>query len=446
MTSLWWYKLLFVTELIIAETAITFHFERRKLWGLRLPAALAVIYLFVIFFPLPEGVAYSGWYLSLMFMLIFAVTLCGVLFVFRITVANGVFCAITAYTIQHLSFEIYTIFSTAFSFGSRDDMYGNAMVDLSSFNSGLAVVILVYVDIFILIGGITYYLMRKYLRDNTKIKVNGTMLLYSALILLVDVVLNAFVVYIPEKHNAYEIIIGIFNVLCCLLVLYIQMSVVKRRDIEKEMEDMKATISQMHKQYVLRKESIDVINRKCHDLRYQMSRFAATGRVDMEEFRKIEEAINIYDSTVKTGNEVLDVILTEKTLLCRENGVQLTCMADCSRFNFIHEGELYALFGNLIDNAVEAALSIDEVEKRYIGLNIHAVGDIISIVIENYYNGEIELSGGLPKTSKGDENYHGYGLKSVDMIVKQYAGNLTITANDGIFRVTILIPIPKSTA
>ncbi len=442
MSYLWWYKLMFVTELLVAEGFVTFRFERRKLWPLRLLLAVAAVYLLAVLFPLPQSFAYSGWYLSAMFLILFAATFLALIFVFRISVMSGLFCAITAYTVQHLSYEIYSILSILFPLLSRQDMYGSGIVDFGSFNPSVIVALLIYFDIFVLIAGISYFILRKYMREDTKIRVNGMMLLYSAVILLIDVILNAFVVYIHEYVKSYELIICIYNALCCLLVFYIQMNVVRQRDIEKEMESMAATISQMHKQYVLRKESIDLINRKCHDLRYQMARFAAGSAVDREELRKIEDAIAIYDNTVKTGNEVLDVILTEKSLLCREKGVELSCMADCSRFTFMHEGELYALFGNLVDNAIEAAEGLEDLDKRCIGINIHTVGDFVSIVIENYFSGAIEFADSLPKTTKGDASYHGYGLRSVEAIVKQYAGNLTVLAEDGIFRVTILIPIP----
>ncbi len=443
MSALWWYKLVFVTELFISEGFMTFRFERRRLWWLRLLFSVVAAYLVAVFFPLPAKFAYSGWYLSVMCLVLFAVSLGVILFVFRVSFASGLFCAITAYTIQHLSYELYSIFSLLFPLMSRQDMYGNGVVDLSTFNTGVLVALLIYFDLFVLICGGSYFILRKYMRQDTRLRINGMLLLYSAGILLIDVVLNAFVVYIPDTVKSYELIICVFNVLCCLLVFYIQVNVVRRRDIEKEMEGMAATISQMHQQYMLRKESIDLINRKCHDLRYQMARFAAGDAVDREEFHKIEEAIAIYDNTVKTGNDVLDVILTEKSLLCREKGIELTCMADCSRFTFMHEGELYAIFGNLVDNAIEAAEGVEDLEKRCIGINIYTVGEIVSIVIENYFSGELKFSGALPMTTKGDENYHGFGLRSVEMIVKNYAGDLTVQAEGGIFRVTVLLPIPN---
>lgn len=441
MTSLWWYKLIFLTEILIAEGLMTFRFERRKLWWLRLICGLAVIYVLTVFYPLPFKVAYSGWYLTLMCLVIFGMSVGLLMFVFRMPLLNALFYGITAYTVQHLSYEVYSIFDILLPTAPDADLYGNNLVDFSDFSSGAIVMLLIYINVYILICGISYFALRKYLRKDMTIKINSMMLFYSALILLVDIILNAFVVYIEEPVVVYQVIIGVYNLLCCILVLYIQVNVVRQKDTEKKMANMSAVISQLHKQYVLKKESIDLINSKCHDLKYQMARFAE-GKADLEDFRKVEQAIDIYDKSLKTGNEVLDVVLTDKGLLCREKKITFVCMADCSRFSFMHEGELYALFGNLLDNAIEATSEIEDPERRCIGLNIHPIGDIMSVSIENYFNGQVEFTDGLPKTSKGDSNYHGFGLLSVSMIVKQYGGELSVTAEGGIFRVAIFLPIP----
>ena len=52
-----------------------------------------------------------------------------------------------------------------------------------------------------------------------------------------------------------------------------------------------------------------------------------------------------------------------------------------------------------------------------------------------------ELVDGLPATSKDDERYHGFGLKSIRMIVDRLGGNMVITPTEGRFSLSILLPI-----
>ena len=57
-----------------------------------------------------------------------------------------------------------------------------------------------------------------------------------------------------------------------------------------------------------------------------------------------------------TGNHALDVILTEKSLICKQKEIKLTCMADGKQLAFMQTTDLYSIFGNLLNNSIEAAL------------------------------------------------------------------------------------------
>ena len=138
------------------------------------------------------------------------------------------------------------------------------------------------------------------------------------------------------------------------------------------------------------------------------------------------------------------MILTEKSLICKKYGITLTCLADAERLRFMREGDLYSLFGNLLDNAIEAVKKLDAPEKRIIALNIKPAEEMLTIGLSNYYQGTVELEGGLPRTSKEDKNYHGFGMKSVKRIVEQYGGALTLRVADNMFRVSILFPSSES--
>jgi sensor histidine kinase regulating citrate/malate metabolism len=101
--------------------------------------------------------------------------------------------------------------------------------------------------------------------------------------------------------------------------------------------------------------------------------------------------------------------------------------------------DLYSLFGNAISNAMESVSQLDDVHKRHISLKVREVGDLVSIHVENYYDGKLEFVHGLPQTSK-DRNYHGYGMKSMERIVSSYGGTMNITTQDQLFKLDILLP------
>ena len=156
--------------------------------------------------------------------------------------------------------------------------------------------------------------------------------------------------------------------------------------------------------------------------------------------REIEDAINIYDSAVKTGNESLDVILTEKSLLCSANEITFTVVADGGRLGFMNDVDLFTLFGNAIDNAVEAVLKLPA-EKRIISLTTNENGELFSVNIRNFCLGNVTFSDGLPVTTKGDTDYHGFGMKSIKRIVEKYGGNMSVVTDGEVFNLNLLFDI-----
>ena len=244
-----------------------------------------------------------------------------------------------------------------------------------------------------------------------------------------------------QYNRVYYVVIGIYNLLSCLMVLYLQFFVMDNRRLKNELEITSQLLHQSKIRYQDNKKNVDLINLKCHDLKHQIREHTAKGNITKDTINELEEIINIYDSNVRTGNEALDLILTEKSLLCQKANIKLSCLADCSKLSFIADSDLYCLFGNAIDNAVEAVMKIQDSNKRQINLIVRNVYSLVSISIENYYTGELIIGkDNLPVTTKSNKDYHGFGMKSIKMIVDKYHGDLKITKREDIFSLAILFP------
>lgn len=89
--------------------------------------------------------------------------------------------------------------------------------------------------------------------------------------------------------------------------------------------------------------------------------------------------------------------------------------------------DVYSLFGNAIDNAIEALLKVESEEKRIIQMSIRAKGKIIYVNIDNYSEKNIEFKNGMPVTTKSDDKYHGFGLKSIRYITEKYGGAFSVS-------------------
>ncbi len=190
------------------------------------------------------------------------------------------------------------------------------------------------------------------------------------------------------------------------------------------------------------KANMDVINMKCHDLKHILNKIG--GKLTEEEVLSLREAIEFYDSNIKTGNEVLDVVLCEKAMTCQKNSITFSCMADGAQLDFLTPVQIYSLFGNIIDNAMEAVKTLPRREEKIISLTCRVTEDVLKIEESNYFGGTLALADGLPVTSKEDRSRHGFGTKSIKYITEQYGGTVDISIVDNMFFLAICFPLKQA--
>ena len=92
-----------------------------------------------------------------------------------------------------------------------------------------------------------------------------------------------------------------------------------------------------------------------------------------------------------------------------------------------------------MDNALEAVRAVEEQQKRVVNLIVRAQGDMVTIQADNYYQGDLTFRDGLPLTTKADASSHGFGMRSIRMLVQKYGGAMTASARDGVFHLNILL-------
>jgi sensor histidine kinase regulating citrate/malate metabolism len=164
-----------------------------------------------------------------------------------------------------------------------------------------------------------------------------------------------------------------------------------------------------------------------------------------EEGEDIKSLIHIYDNSVKTGSEVLDVILMDYGLRYGGENITFTFMGNGACLDFMKESDLYSLFGNALSNAAEAVMRLSDGEKKTVSVTVNQKGDFVTVNVNNYYAGELSFHGELPQTSKANKDQsHGFGVKSMQLLAKKYGGELRIAAEGGIFRLNIYFMRPKS--
>ncbi len=212
--------------------------------------------------------------------------------------------------------------------------------------------------------------------------------------------------------------------------------------VRRELEAVQIALRTQYQQYQLSRESIDLINRKYHDLKHQITVLRAEPDSAKRSafLDQMEEEIRVYEAQNKTGNQILDTILTSKSLYCARNGISLTCVVDGALLDFMEPMDLSAVFGNALDNAIECEEGVADREKRLIHVTVSARQGFVLVRFENYCEGSLHFDGGLPVTTKADTDYHGYGLKSIRFVVKKYGGSVTARMEEPWFVLQLLLP------
>jgi len=206
---------------------------------------------------------------------------------------------------------------------------------------------------------------------------------------------------------------------------------------QKELELTRQLYAKEQEEYRYWQSSLDVINIKCHDLKHQIS--SLRSNFSEQTIQEIEESVMIYDSALKTGNEIIDVILFEKNVFCEKNGIQFVFMVDGAELDFIEKSDLFSFFTNMLNNAIEAVMKAQP-EKRVISLTVKRVADMVVINEENYFSGQLKIKDEFPVTSKDDKLNHGFGLKSMKRFVAKYGGTLNFTTEGERFTLNITLP------
>ncbi len=344
---------------------------------------------------------------------------------------SSMFLSVVSYSFRHTIYLLWQVII--------EILEDSFFLDLSSFSWIWIVVTFPLVLPSIPIAIFLYLRIKKY----PSVAVPSlNVILASSSAMLVTIILNNFILSFDFSKIDHTIhyILNIFALLCSFMIILILMGNVKEVSLKGEIVAINQLRHQEEKQYEISKESIDLINIKCHDLRHQIRQLNNQEKISREDLAEIENAIRIYDTKMKTGNSSMDVILQEKLLLCNKNNIASDFIIDGKQLSFMKESDIYSLFGNILDNAIDAVSRIPSPNKRTIALKVKRIAGGVFASAENPFQGEIQYKDGLPVTTKKDLRYHGFGMKSIRNIVNYYNGTLTITSDGRIYKISIFFP------
>jgi len=417
----------FIIQLFGAVMIFIRSAKRRKYFPIW--AVIAVGGFFGMYF-LPN-VFRVGWF-NFMFLIAFVVSMGLMWLCFDEKIIKILFFGVAAYAIQN--------FASALMFMIRDF----AGISFGPSWEGLAVIVAVFSAVYT--AG--YFLLARKIKGGDILSTSRIpFLIVSAVTILMVMVLGLFSIQQGiGRNNA----ILFFRLIACAMALFIQFGLIEKDKTLSEKATIMHMLTEAERHSTIAKESMEFINIKCHDLKIQVGALKQINdrQAREESIEEIEKAILIFDAIAKTGNEALDIVLSEKSMQCQTRAIDFSYIADGMAMRFMNAVDIYLMMDNALENAIESVSSIEDKDRRIISMAIGVKANLLSIHLENFIekppifeNDNGKGHSGLPQTTKDDKQNHGFGLKSIRYIAQKYGGNMEVNIKDDRFVLDVLVPI-----
>lgn len=247
-----------------------------------------------------------------------------------------------------------------------------------------------------------------------------------------------------EEINTQALYIKIAVVAFVFLLIittgYIFFSSMYSRQLRYAAESFKDQIVAQSKYYENMSERSHELRKIRHDSRNMyigLKKLISEDRKE-EALEMIHNRFRDLEATAQqfyTGNGIVDAILTDKQDKAHSVGANISFEGSFPETGVSPE-HLCIIFGNTLDNAIEACARIEK-EDKDIKVQCVRTGSYIYITVTNPVAQRVRIKGGLPRTTKADKKAHGLGVYSLNDTVKSCKGKLELDCTDTLFTVNI---------
>ena len=245
-----------------------------------------------------------------------------------------------------------------------------------------------------------------------------------------------------EKYNFV-----LFVSFVVLMVINVVVFKVHEDNIRSANENAKLKLSEQkqmldYENYKLLQKNYENSRILIHDIKHHLN--IINSMAENEDLKKYLKSLQLQeylnDPQKLTGNKIIDVIIHQKSEICRNKGINFTFSPNNMKFEFANETDICCILSNLLDNAIESAEKSSE-KLLNIEFFSHADRNMLFIEIENSCDNEPNMKNGHLLTAKKDKSKHGIGLYSVEKTVKKYNGELYFNYSEDTkkFRISVML-------
>ncbi len=305
--------------------------------------------------------------------------------------------------------------------------------------------------IYALLFSLLYYICTRIIRGRSYPELRPKDAAFCGLLVLLTFTLSNISFMLSAGPLAVEGIGALHYVrtiidLCGLCALFFYLIHLHEQAVREEMLEMEHVLRLQYSQYRNYQESIDLINRKYHDLKHEIAGLRAETDPAAREawISAMEKELQEYRPETDTGNPVLNTIIAGKEGRMNRSGITFTCVCDGQLIEVLSVRDICTLFGNALDNAIEAAALVEDPSRRFIHLTVSRKKDFVMIQMRNTCADAPAFEDGMPVSAK-DSSFHGFGVKSIRQTARKYGGEAAFSCSDGMFCVSVLLPLSIQT-
>lgn len=411
----------FSLQIILAEMMFMYGQPKRSHPALRIVFGLLFYLLLCWTMPRYTEVNYR-WYPTVLTLLRFGLSILLLCFILNTSFKCVLFISLVSYAVQHLAYNL-----------------GNFVALVTGLERLSLTYYIVTFALFVGVYAVAYVFIVRRFNKNENVYLQSRICFVLAVFTLLLVFLRD-TMHLWGVLTDYELAI-LFTMVSVVLTLFIQFSVLRQGRITEEKRIIEELLRAEESRRTMQQENIDIINMKCHDLRYHLDEYrrANAGSEHAQFFEEVANSIAIYDNTPDTGIPALNALFAEKLLYCSANKIEVSYIIDKAAIERMSASDIYSLFGNAIDNAIQS-VEKEAPEKRTISISAQRRDGFGQVLFANYCAAQPQMRDGLPVSSK-DNTQHGFGLRSIRYIVEKYAGSMLIDYRDHIFTLSILLPL-----
>lgn len=277
-----------------------------------------------------------------------------------------------------------------------------------------------------------------------------TGILFVNIIFKILLIVNGNLVF--QLYEQFPVFLGIVPMVAALFYAAILITIVSYQKMIGLQEEKEKYFVEQQQVHAIQERMEEVehfyngIRQMKHEMRNHLTNIKGLVRngsyEDIEQYiDQMDESMNVFELTIKTGNTVTDVIVNDKQKAAEKQGIQFQSEFSYPKSEGYNAYDIGVIINNLLQNALEACEKMAG-GKKYIYLSGRQKKKFYLINVKNSFEGEVtfDTKTNLPLSTKGkDISLHGIGLSNVKREVDKYMGDVDFKVKKNEFSVTALL-------